>query len=41
MWSFLSVVHPIQIPIPMTKKKIQIQQENLQKFAHCLRVLPT
>jgi hypothetical protein len=32
MWSFLSVVHPLQIPIPMCEKKIQIQQENPQKF---------
>jgi hypothetical protein len=27
-WSFLSVVHPLQIPIPMYEKKIWVQQEN-------------
>jgi hypothetical protein len=29
MWSFLSIVHPLQISIPMYKKKVRIQQENL------------
>ncbi len=28
-WSFLSVVHPLQIPIPMYEKKVWVQQENL------------
>jgi hypothetical protein len=28
-WSFLSVVHPLRIPIPMYEKKVWIQQENL------------
>ncbi len=40
-WSFLSVVRPLQIPIPMCKKKIWVQQENLWKLTYCLRVLPT
>jgi hypothetical protein len=26
-WSFLSVIHPLRIPIPMYKKKVQVQQE--------------
>ncbi len=40
-WSFLSVVHPLQIPIPTHKKKIWIQQEyclgNQRKFSIFLR----
>jgi hypothetical protein len=28
MWSILSVIHPIQIPIPMCQKKIWVQQES-------------
>jgi hypothetical protein len=40
-WSFLFVVHPLRIPIPMRKKKIQVQQENSLKITYCLRVLPT
>jgi hypothetical protein len=28
-WSFLSVIQPLQILIPMYDKKIWIQQENL------------
>jgi hypothetical protein len=28
MWSFLSVVHPLRILIPMHEKKIWVQQEN-------------
>jgi hypothetical protein len=27
-WSFLPFVRPLQIPIPMCKKKIRVQQEN-------------
>ncbi len=27
-WSFLSVIHPIRMPIPMCEKKIWVQQEN-------------
>ncbi len=27
-WSFLSIVHPPQIPIPMCEKKIRVQQGN-------------
>jgi hypothetical protein len=34
MWSFLSVVHPLQIPIPMYKKKIRVQQENSYKISY-------
>ncbi len=41
MWRFLSVNHPLQIPIPMYKKKIWIQQEyclgNQRKFLIFLR----
>ncbi len=41
MWSFLSVIHPLQIPIPMYKKKIWIQQEyclgNQRKLSIFLR----
>ena len=40
-WSFLSVVHPLQIPIPMCEKKILVQQENLYKITYCLHVFPT
>jgi hypothetical protein len=32
MWSFLSVVSPLQIPIPMYEKKIWIQQEKSIKL---------
>jgi hypothetical protein len=28
-WSFLSVLHPLRIPIPMYEKKVRVQQENL------------
>jgi hypothetical protein len=41
MWSFLSVVHPLRIPIPMYEKKIQVQQQNSWKITYCLHVLPT
>ncbi len=41
MWSHLSIVCPLQIPIPMCKKKNCVQQENLQKITYCLCVLPT
>ncbi len=40
-WSFLCVVRPLQIPIPMCEKKIRVQPENQQKITYCLRVLPT
>ncbi len=40
-WSFLSIVHPLRIPIPMYKKKVRVQQENSQKITYCLHVLPT
>jgi hypothetical protein len=36
MWSFLSVVHPLQIPIPMCKKKIHVQQKKLYNITYCL-----
>jgi hypothetical protein len=39
IWNFLSVVDPLRIPIPMCKKKIWVQQENLYKFTYCLHVL--
>ncbi len=32
MWSFLFIYHPLQIPIPMYKKKFWVQQENLYKI---------
>jgi hypothetical protein len=32
MWSFLSVVHPLRIPIPMCEKKIWVQQEICTKL---------
>jgi hypothetical protein len=28
MWSHLYVIHPLQIPIPMCKKKTWVEQEN-------------
>jgi hypothetical protein len=37
-WSFLSVVHPLRILIPMCVKNIRVQQENLYKITYCLRV---
>ncbi len=40
-WSFLSIVHLLQIPIPMCEKKIRVQQENSYKITYCLRVFPT
>jgi hypothetical protein len=33
-WSFFSVVYPLQIPIPMCKKKIWVQQENSYKISY-------
>jgi hypothetical protein len=33
-WSFLSVIHPLWIPIPMYEKKIWVQQENLYKISY-------
>jgi hypothetical protein len=36
MWSFLSVVHPLRIPIPMCEKKIRVQQENSYKITYCM-----
>ncbi len=39
-WSFLSVVHPLRIPIPMYEKKVWVQHKNLYKITYCLRVLP-
>ncbi len=27
-WSFLSVIHPLQIPIPMYEEKVRVQQQN-------------
>ena len=39
--SFLSIVHPLRIPIPMFKKKVQVQQENLYKITYGLCVIPT
>jgi hypothetical protein len=38
MWSFLCIVCPLRIPIPMCKNKIQVQQENSLKFTYCLCV---
>jgi hypothetical protein len=32
MWSFLSIFHPLGIPIPMCKKKIRVQQEFCTKL---------
>jgi hypothetical protein len=29
-WSFLSIVHPLRIPILMYEKKVRVQQENLR-----------
>jgi hypothetical protein len=40
MWSFLSVVHPLQIPLPMYEKKVRVHQENLQKFTYPTRGIP-
>ncbi len=40
-WSFLSIVHPLRITIPMCEKKIWVQQENSYKITYCLRVFPT
>jgi hypothetical protein len=40
-WSFLSVLHLLQIPIPMYEKKVRVQQENLYKITYYLYVLPT
>ncbi len=40
-WSFLSVFHPLRIPIPMYKKKVRVQQENSLKITICFCVLPT
>jgi hypothetical protein len=28
-WWFLSVVHPLKIPIPMCEKKIRVQQKKI------------
>ncbi len=39
--SFLSVIHPLRIPIPMSEKKSRVQQENSYKITYCLRVFPT
>ncbi len=36
MWSFLSVLHPLRIPIPMHEKKFRVQQENSYKITYCL-----
>jgi hypothetical protein len=32
MWSFLSVVHPLQIPIPMCEKKIWVHKKICTKL---------
>jgi hypothetical protein len=40
-WSVLSIVHPLQTPIPMYKKNIRVQQENSYKITYCLHVFPT
>jgi hypothetical protein len=34
MWSFLTIVHPFRIPIPIYEKKIWVQQENLYKISY-------
>jgi hypothetical protein len=36
MWSHLFVVPPLQIPIPMCEKKMQVQQENSYKITYGL-----
>ncbi len=40
MWSFLSVVHPLLIHIPMYEKKVRVQQENSKKFTYPTRGIP-
>jgi hypothetical protein len=39
-WSHLSVVCPLQIPIPMSKKKNWVQQVDSSKIIYCFCVLP-
>jgi hypothetical protein len=40
-WSFLSIVHPLKIPIPMYEKKVWIQHENSYKITYSLHVCIT
>jgi hypothetical protein len=39
-WSFLLVVHPLRIPIPMYGKKVQVQQDSGKRVppAHAQQV---
>jgi hypothetical protein len=34
-WSFLSIVRPLRLPIPMCEKKVRVQQENSYKITYC------